>query len=593
MKQELEARLTELCKKVFNADVAVQLTRPDEQFGDYATNVAMQLAGKLGKNPREIAASLTEAINEELSDTIAGVNVAGPGFINLRLTDNSLVKAVTRAPAQPLVGQSWVIEYSCPNAFKELHAGHLYQTIAGDVISRLVERAGATVHRTNFGGDVGLHVGKAMWGIIEELGGENPAKLAEVAPDQRSQFLSKAYVRGAAVYETDEAVKAEIIQYNKQIYALHQTNDHESAFAQIYWTCRQWSYDYFNAFYETIRVLPFEKYYPESATSQPGLEAVRAHIADGIFKESEGAVVYEGEKVGLHTRVFITKNGLPTYEAKDVGVILSELNDFNFDYRVIMTGNDQSQYMKVVFAATQEMKPELKGRMTHLTNGTIRFGNGQKMSSRLGNVNRAVEVLDIVGELVPEAESPERKDDVMLGAVKYAFLKIRLGGDIAFDPEESVSIQGNSGPYLQYAHARACSILRKVPVSPHISGENMCSDAHVHSKVRSASVLDSHPELHSATETLQPGVDLEEGERSLLRKMSEYQEVVALATAELLPHHICNYLYELAQTFNRFYEHNRVMGDERESLRLRLVAAYTDILKDGLELLGIPAPTSM
>lgn len=558
MKQELETRIAELCKNVFNIEVAVTLTRPDEQFGDYATNVAMQLAGRVGQNPREVAAKLAGEIYEAFKEDVAEVSVAGPGFINIQLTTPALLRSLNQKPAHPLKGQSWVMEYSCPNAFKELHAGHLYQTIAGDVISRLVERAGATVHRTNFGGDVGLHVGKAMWGILERLNGEHPEKLEQVGPEGRSQFLSEAYVHGAAVYETDEVAKEQIIELNKKVYALHAEDDHTSTFARIYWTCRQWSYDYFHQFYQSVQVSPFEKYYPESVTAEPGLQAVRSHLEDGIFAESEGAIVYKGEKVGLHTRVYVTKTGLPTYETKDTGVILLEHKDFTFDYRVIMTGNDQSEYMKVVFASMYEMMPRLKGKMTHITNGTIRFGNGQKMSSRLGNVNRATDVLDIVQELIPQAENAERKTEIMLGAVKYAFLKTRLGNDIAFDPEESVSIQGNSGPYLQYAHARARSIIRKAPTVNSMS-------------------LD----------------DLEADERSLVRKMTEYREVVAVATSELLPHHICTYLYELAQSFNRFYEHNRVIGDKREGIRLQLVSLYADTLKDGLDLLGIIAPESM
>jgi arginyl-tRNA synthetase len=283
------------------------------------------------------------------------------------------------------------------------------------------------------------------------------------------------------------------------------------------------------------------------------MQLVKAHTP-GVFAESDGAVVYKGEDAGLHTRVFVTSKGLPTYETKDLGVITNEVKDFAYDKRILITGNDQSEYMKVVFAALRAIDAELAAKQNHLTNGTVRFGSGEKMSSRLGNVTSATEVIKTVGAAV-EAETEELRSQVTLGAIKYSFLKHRLGGDIAFDVNESVSLEGNSGPYLQYAHARARSILAKAP--------NFEAGG-----------------LH----------DMTAPERSLARKLTEYSEVVEQAVTEFMPHHICTYLYELAQVFNRFYEQSRVIGDEREAMRLTLVRTYALTLEQGLGLLGIAAP---
>jgi arginyl-tRNA synthetase len=161
------------------------------------------LAKKVGKNPREVA----EAIKQELlSDkSIKNIEVAGPGFINIYLNDKFLLNQINSTVPGLLKNKVVVVEYSCPNAFKELHAGHLYQTIAGDALSRLLEYAGAKVGRTNFGGDVGLHVAKAMFGIINKLGGEKPELLTEIPQNKRAQFLSAAYVLGATAYEQDKA----------------------------------------------------------------------------------------------------------------------------------------------------------------------------------------------------------------------------------------------------------------------------------------------------------------------------------------------------------------------------------------------------
>jgi arginyl-tRNA synthetase len=224
-----------------------------------------------------------------------------------------------------------------------------------------------------------------------------------------------------------------------------------------------------------------------------------------------------------------------------------------------VTDNEQQQYMAVVLKAIEQFLPKLAYATTHVLHGKLKLLGGVKMSSRLGNIFLATEVLKMTMEEL-KATGREASDVVMLGAIKYSFLKMRLGSDIIYDPKESVRLEGNSGPYLQYAHARACSILKKT------------------SAVSSPII---------PTDSLQPS------ERSLARKISEYPDIVQRATDELMPHYICTYLYELAQVFNRFYEHNHVVGDDREALRVQLVQDYRNVLKDGLEILGIVAPEQM
>ena len=559
MKHDLENTIAAAVRELYGLDGSVELTRPDEQFGDYATNVALQLAGRLNQSPRVIAEALAVKLRENSPGQIRAVSIAGPGFINLTLSDAALAGALTAAPNQSWVGKVVVAEYSDPNPFKVLHAGHLYTSIVGDSIANLLEHAGAIVHRVNFGGDVGLHVGKTMWAILQKLDGEHPEKLAAIAPLERSEWMAEAYVAGTNAYEADAAAKAAIIALNKQIYEVQITEDHDSGLAQIYWTCRGWSYDYFNAFYERIGT-HFEKYYPESDTAPLGLKTVTEQLARGVYERSDGAVIFDGDKYGLHKRVFINSQGLPTYEAKDVGLIMRKWEDYHFDSSVVITGNDIIEYMKVVLKSVEQFMPELPARTRHLTHGIVKLAGGTKMSSRKGNILRAVDVLEAAAE-ANKAITKNEDERVTLGAVKYAFLKQRTGGDIIYSPTESVSLEGNSGPYLQYAHARARSILRKVDAA------------------------DGSIDLTT--------VELEPAERSFVRKMSEYNEVIDKAIDELLPHLVCTYLYELAQTFNRFYEHNRVLDDPRQAIRLALVRAYAARLQEALGLLGIYAPEKM
>lgn len=558
MKQDLEAAIAAAVEQLFDQKTEIVLTRPDEQFGDYATNVALQLAKQVQKNPREVAELLAATLKKALSGQVNAVTIAGPGFINLTLTDHALVALAASKPNKALEGQTIVAEYSDPNPFKVLHAGHLYTSIVGDSIANLLELAGAEVHRVNFGGDVGLHVGKTLWAIICELGGEYPDKLADIPEASRADWMAKAYATGNQAYEDDETAKAEIIDINKRVYQLHTENDHDSAFAHIYWTCRQWSYEHFDSFYERVGV-SFEKYYPESQTAEIGLKTVREHIQDGVYQESDGAIIFDGEKYGLHTRVFINSEGLPTYEAKDVGLSILKKQDYNFDRSIIITANEQLQYMQVVIKSIEQFAPELAHATTHLTHGIVKLKGGVKMSSRKGNILRASDILDVAAEASQKLVG-KSEDATVVGAVKYAFLKNRTGGDVIYDPEESVSLEGNSGPYLQYAHARARSILRKTQDRP-----------------------------TSLTQIL----DLEEGERLIVRKISEYGEVIDKSVHELMPHIVCTYLYELSQTFNRFYENNRVIGDPRQGIRLSIVSAYADTLKAGLAVLGVSAPESM
>lgn len=568
MKRKLESVISALLKEAYSFDAPVELTRPVEKFGDYATNVALQLAKQLSKNPRELADEIAQKFRDSLADKISEVTVAGPGFINLKLTDEYLQSVLdVKLENISLSSKKIVVEYSDPNPFKVLHAGHLYTSVVGDSIANLLEHAGAKVHRVNFGGDVGLHVGKTMWAMLKELGGENPAKLSEIPETERSEWMAKAYVEGTKTYDDNEGAKSAIIDLNKRVYKIHSDNDKQSPLAQIYWTTRQWSYDYFDEFYSRIGT-HFEKYYPESATVQIGLDTVKQQLAKGIYKESDGAVIFEGEKYGLHTRVFINSEGLPTYEAKDVGLSMLKMQDYNFDKSIIITGNEQSQYMSVVLKSIEQFAPELAHNTTHLTHGMVKLKGGVKMSSRLGNFLRAIDVLDAASEAAKSmGKNDVNHDSTVLGAIKYSFLKNRMGGDIIYDPEESVSLEGNSGPYLQYAHARACSILRKAGDS---EGE-----------------IPAFAGITDVTEIF------EAGERSLAVKITEYSEVFEKAVTELAPHLIATYLYELAQVFNRFYESNKVVGDPRQAIRLNLVDLYSQRLKVGLELLGITAPERM
>jgi arginyl-tRNA synthetase len=518
----------------------------------------MQLAKQVGKNPREVAELIAQRLPSPQSGFLKSCSVAGPGFLNITLSDDALMKLISCQPARSLEGKTVLVEYLDPNPFKEIHIGHAYSGTVGDAIASLFEVAGGSVHRVTYQGDVGLHVAKALFGIFSELGTENiKDKLKAIHVEQRAEFLGRTYAAGATAYEDDEAAKRAINERNKNVY-----NRSDEVQNQVYDTCKQWSLDYFDGVYARLGFTPFEKNYMEGDVASEGKALVESHIDDGVFERSDGATVFRGDNFGLHTRVFINSEGLPTYEAKDLGNAAQKYRDFAYDRSIIITAEEQSAYFKVMLKALEQFEPEQAQATTHIAHGMVNLSTG-KMSSRTGKVLRAIDVLEQVesacAEVAAEQNNPPLLHDTALAAMKYVFLKNRIGGDIAFDVKESVALEGNSGPYLQYAHARARSILRKVTM----------------------------PNNNDVA------IEFDEQERSLARKLSEYAEVVDRAVAELMPHHICTYLYELAQVFNRFYEKSRVIGDERQALRLLLVQHYADTLKKGLQMLNIPAPEKM
>ena len=560
--KEIKRVLGEVIEKLFGGGilkrVKVEISEAPEGTGaDYATNVAFLIAKEARRSPREIAEELAEEIRARESKI--GVEVAGAGFLNFISPDEYFYREIEEIRADvgkksrenisqdEYSGKTVVCEFSDPNPFKVLHVGHLYTSVVGDAIARLIENAGARVVRANFGGDVGLHVSKTLYAL--------KCKLEELTPER----LAEAYVAGTRAYEEDETAKAEITKLNKEIYRINKENIHEGELAELYWRGREVSYKYFEDFYASIGV-KFDKYYPESTVAGRGLMEVLKHKPE-VYEESDGATVFRGEKYGLHTRVFVNKEGLPTYEAKDVGLIFSKYDDYKFDESIVITGNDIVDYMKVVLKSIEQYAPELVVRTRHITHGNVRLPGNVKMSSRKGNFIKAVEVLEMVEATVSRSSSSTDAGavgEIGLAAVKYGFLKYRIGGDIEFDIDECASTTGNSGVYLLYSTVRARKILAAC-------GARETEGEYIYNIY----------------------------ERNLVKKIAQYPEAVAEATREMAPSKLCQYLYEVAQEFSRFYEKVKVAGSEEEGERKKIVEAYERVMTNGLGLLGIKVPEEM
>ncbi len=467
-----------------------------------------------------------------------------------------------------------MVEFAHPNTHKAFHIGHLRNITTGESVVRLLESQGYCVIRANYQGDVGMHIAKALYALLNVSPfKEEVSKVTGIK--NRVEFLGKAYAAGSKAFEESEDVKKIIGDINIKIYAK------DPSVYPVYRETRQWSLDYFETIYKLVGS-HFDRYYFESETYETGKTYVLEGLKKGIFEKSDGAIIFPGEKYGLHNRVFVNSEGNATYEGKDMGLARLQFDEYNPEVIVHCVGPEQAGYFQVMFKALEYLFPDTKGREKHLIYGWVKLKQG-KMSSRLGNVvlgewlidevkkeiNEVLLKNNVKGEETDNKEVSRKTRDfesettdsqaetVAIGAIKYSFLKVSTPSEIAFDLKESVNINGDSGPYLQYTYARCKSVMRKAGIE---SVENI------------GSIRTLNPE-----------------ERAIIRLIIQFPDVVSDAASRFAPNALCTYLFQLAQAFNLFYAKHSIMGATKDSVkpRLALTAATAQVIKNGLYLLGI------
>ncbi|MBI4091823.1 MAG: arginine--tRNA ligase [Candidatus Levybacteria bacterium] len=553
----------ELTKK--DIDVKVSISERLEN-GDYYTNVALRLASTIKKKPLDVAyeikAELEKSIKGDLGSAIDKIEVASPGFVNFFLSEQYLrgtIDYINKKKnefglSEKLKGQKVMVEFTDPNPFKEFHIGHLYSNLVGESLSRLLESQGARVFRVCYQGDVGLHVAKAIYGM-QKLKKEMPDDSAPLSV--RAQFMGRAYTLGSRDYDSNENIKKEIDELNKKIY------QEDPSVRDLYKKGREWSLEYFDSIYKRLGTA-FKRFYFESQVGKIGAELVREFLKKGAFEESDGAIIFPGEKYGLHNRVFINSLGLPTYEAKDLGLAATKYKDFPYDRSIIITAQEQAEYFKVVFSALSQINPELASKTIHISHGLVKLPGG-KMSSRTGEIITGEWLMDEAVSRISKAYpnmDGSTAQQVGLAAIKYALLKNTIGSDIEFNFDESISLTGASGPYLQYTYVRTKSVIEK---------QQMTTDN---------GQLTVAENLKFEIRNLK----LEIEELNVLRKLVHFEEVVSEAQERLFPNLVAEYLFELAQKFNLFYQKHRIVGNQ---FRMELTSAVGQTLQNGLSLLGI------
>ncbi len=529
---------------------SVELTE-NLEHGDFASNVAMILAKEVKQSPLELAQKISKEIVRP--DWLAKVEAVAPGFINFYLAESFLkqeLENINKNIAPKSSAQKALVEYTDPNPFKEFHIGHLMSNTIGEALSRLIEWNGAEVKRANYQGDVGLHVAKALWGKLK-----NP----ELA-------WGKAYAVGAQAYEVQETAKQEIIEINKKVY---EKSDPE--INKLYEEGKKESLVAFESMYAQLGT-KFDFYFFESEMADPGKKIVEEYLANDVFEQSDGAIVFVAEKYNpeLHTRVYLTSQGLPTYETKELGLHFAKNRAYPADLSVVITANEQAGVFAVGLEALKQIDASLATKVKHITHGLMLGPDGRKMSSRTGEVISAESLLDELKK-VTLARLAERDFDegeklviahaVAVGALKYLILKQSPGKDIIFNLERALSLEGDSGPYLQYALVRARAVLERA------KQEGVSAS------------LENRPD---DTETLE-------------RLLHRFVAVATRASERYAPNLLVTYLTELASTFNAYYAGQKIIDptDPHSSYRLALTAAVAQTLTTGLTLLAIPTPERM
>jgi len=496
--------------------------------------------------------------------------IAGPGFLNFWIKEDVFIKNIGQVlkgkdkygSNKSLKGKKIIVEFTDPNPFKEFHIGHLMSNSIGEFVARISESSGAQVKRACYQGDVGLHVAKTVADPLYD----KKVKWKNVVD------LGKSYATSSKRYEVDQEYQNFVKEINKKIYLGKDKN-----VIGLYKKGREWSLKYFEEIYGLLGMKAkkggkhFDFYFFESETGKHGKKIVENFLKKGVFTKSEGAVVFSEEKSGLHTRVFINSEGLPTYEAKELGLAEVKYGKYKYSTSIVITGNEINEYFKVLLKAMDFVFPKLAKNTKHLSHGMLRLPTG-KMSSRTGDVITATGLLGDIEKMVLEKlagrDLKEREKikvawQVALAAIKYSILKQSPGSDVIFDLEKSISFEGDSGPYIQYTYVRTQSILRNAK-------EARIKELASLGKVRDIKI--------SGVEKL----------------VAQFPEVIEKSSVNYSPNYICTYLIELCHAFNAYYAENKIVNnDDTGKYRIALTKSVGVVLKNGLNLLGVSVPERM
>ena len=534
----------------------------DPRFGDFQCNDAMQLAKQLHKPPRAIAEAVVHAL--PLPDTLSKIEVAGPGFINLTVNPLWLARQLCELSATPGFGipntgaeKTIVIDYSSPNAAKQMHIGHIRSTVIGNALDRIYRALGYRVIADNHLGDWGTQFGILIEGYRHFLTDAQRENLT-VAD------LEKAYVESYGRAKDDEAW---MDTCRKELVKLQQGDPENHA---IWKRFIDISIAEFNRMYARLDV-SFDLWRGESFYNDKLAGIVQTLKEKGLAEESEGAQIVRLEDEGLPVCLIQKSDGGFNYATTDLATVASRVEEFHPDRIVYVTDERQQLHFKQFFAICRKLG--VAANLVHVWFGLMRLPDAT-FSTRQGNViklddllneavRRARAIIDASNPEMPETEKAQLAEDIGIGAIKYADLSHDPQTLVVFTWEKAMALEGNSGPYLQYAYARVCSL------------------------------LDKYADLVPGTDPLSNPLRLDsDAEKTLALKLMQFPAAVLRAADAYKPSVLADYLFSLAQAYSSFYQRSPVLKSEpaiRDS-RIHLCALVAQVLAEGLHLLGIRTP---
>ena len=585
----IENKAKELIQAEYNVVLeTIDLVPTKKEFEGEITLVAFSMLRSVKANPQDLCNQLGAALCSSIEDLTA-FNVV-KGFLNLSISDSYLLgefEAIFETPnfgSHPSTGRTIMVEYSSPNTNKPLHLGHIRNNVLGYSVAQILKAAGNEVIKTQIINDRGIHICKSMvawqrFGNNETpetsgLKGDHLVGKYYVVFDQKHREEQDTLVEKGMSKE-EAATEAPIFKEAQELLRLWESGDQEVI--RLWETMNGWVYKGFNRTYKDLGV-DFDHLYYESDTYLLGRDIIEEGLEKSVFfKKEDGSVWADLTDEGLDEKLVLRRDGTAVYMTQDLGTAVQRVKDHSsIDGMVYTVGNEQDYHFKVLFLLLKRLGYHWADHLFHLSYGMVDLPTG-KMKSREGKV---VDADDLMQEMAETAEkisselgkldgfTKEEKSELYhkigLGALKYFILKVDPKKRILFDPEASVDFQGNTGPFIQYTHARIQSILRKVESS----------------------------DFKLTIESIQ----LHEKERELMLLLMNYPSVIRSAAEAYSPALVANYIYDLVKAFNSFYQQVTILAEEdldKRNLRLQLCSKIAEVIAHGSALLGIEVPNRM
>lgn len=536
------------------------LEKPPENIG---ADLALPCFTLDKKNPVKFAQALSQKIKP--SGLVKEVNFYGP-YVNFYadweklggLVLSQILREKDRYGKSKKPNEKIMVEFAHPNTHKAFHIGHVRNISLGESFCRVLQSAGHKVVRTNYQGDIGPHVAKCVWGFLNLYKGKEPKK-------DKGKWLGMVYRKASDKIAKSKKYEKEMREINTKLY------NRDKSIMPVWKKTRQWSLDRFDEIYKDFGA-KFNRLYFEGETEGPGKKIVNNILKKHIAKKSEGAIVVDLKKHGMGVVVLLTKEDTPLYHAKDLALAEMQYKEYKPDRIVHVVGSEQNLYFMQLFKILEIMKWKHFNKEFHLSYGLVNLESG-KMKSREGKVILYDEVKDKLIKLAlketrkrnpkaPKGEIEKIANLVGMGALKYTMISQSPEKVIIFDWDKILNFDGDTAPYIQYSHARACSILKKAGKSP---GK------------------------------FDAGLLGKKEEKELIRHLMDFPDAILRAARDYRPHYIANYVYKLATLFNDFYQSLPVIkaDPKTRAARLALVKSVQITIKNSLELLGIEAPEKM